>query len=142
MARIAIVPEKLGVPFGNPRTPFSLGMAAEGSRMLFVSGMAGIDSSWQPVSSDIRAQTEQTFENICAILNSGGASLNDVVKLTIFLKSVKDYPAVNEVRARYFKAPYPASTCVEVSNFVLDGLLVEIDAVAVIGARAPTRHSC
>lgn len=132
MSKRALSSPALGPPFGTAATPFSLGIVAEGKRVVFVSGMAGIDGTWKPVSLDVTAQAEQTLENIKAILSSAGGSLDDVVKVTIFLTSVDDYAKVNAVRARYFRPPYPASSCVEVSKLVVDGLRVEIEAIAVL----------
>ena len=132
MSKRALTTETLGAPVGNRATPFSLGIVAEGKRVVFVSGMVGIDRSWKPVSLDVTKQTEQTLENVKAILASAGGTLDDVVKITIFLTSIGDYPKVSAVRARYFKEPYPASSCVEVSKLVVEGLRVEIETIAML----------
>ena len=72
------------------------------------------------------------LDNIRRVLAAGGATLDDVVKVTVFLANVDDRPRVNEVRQAYFGANRPASTLVEVSRLAFPGLLVEIEAVAVV----------
>jgi 2-iminobutanoate/2-iminopropanoate deaminase len=84
---------------------------------------------------DVVAQTRQVLENIRQVLHAGGATLDDVVKVTVYLANVDDRPRINDVRQAYFGANRPASTLVEVSRLALPGLLVEIEAVAVVPRR-------
>ena len=81
--------------------------------------------------NDIKAQTRQTFENIKKILSEVGATMDDVVKVTVFLKNTSDYQGMNEVRREYFPSNPPASSAVTISDFMLPGLLVEIEAIAI-----------
>ena len=102
---------------------------------IYVSGQVALDGDGRLVGpGDVVAQTRQVLDNIRRVLAAGGATLDDVVKVTVYLANVDDRPRVNEVRQAYFGANRPASTLVEVSRLALPGLLVEIEAVAVVSA--------
>ena len=81
---------------------------------------------------DIRAQTRQCIENLKAVLKAGGATLEHVVKVTVFVTDMEHLSAVHEVRAEYFKEKYPASTLVEVSRLTNQDCMIEIEAIAVM----------
>ena len=103
---------------------------------VYVSGQVALDGDGRLVGpGDVVAQTRQVLENIRRVLAAGGATLDDVVKVTVYLANVDDRPRVNEVRQAYFGANRPASTLVEISRLALPGLLVEIEAVAVVPPR-------
>jgi reactive intermediate/imine deaminase len=103
---------------------------------IYVSGQVALDGQGRLVGpGDVVAQARQALENVKAVLAAGGATLDDVVKVTVYLADVDDRPRVNEVRKAYFGANRPASTLVEVSRLALPGLLVEIEAIAVAPRR-------
>ena len=107
--------------------------AVRAGDLLFVSGCIAVDAEGRLVGGDdAAAQARQVFANLVAALEAGGASLADVVKVTVFLTDVGDRAAVNEVRKEQFGATRPASTLVEVSKLVLEGARVEIEAVALV----------
>ena len=107
--------------------------AVRAGNLLFVSGCIAVDGDGRLVGGDDAvAQTRQVFVNLEATLAAAGASIHDVVKVTVFLTDVRDRAAVNEVRRERFGATRPASTLVEVSSLVLDGARVEIEAVALL----------
>lgn len=107
--------------------------AVRAGELLFVSGCIAVDGDGALVGGDdVVAQTRQVFANLTAALAAAGASLQDIVKVTVYLTDVRDRAAVNTVREERFGDTRPASTLVEVSNLVLDGARVEIDAVAVL----------
>jgi reactive intermediate/imine deaminase len=107
--------------------------AVRAGDLLFVSGCIAVDGDGTLVGGDDPvAQTRQVFANLVAALEAGGASIADVVKVTVFLTDVGDRAAVNEVRKEVFGDVRPASTLVEVSALVLPGARVEIEAVALI----------
>lgn len=82
---------------------------------------------------DIRAQTTQTMENVKTVLEVAGATIDDVVKVTVYVTNVEEQlAAIHEVRAQYFESDYPASTLVEVKSLVSEDLLIEIEAIAVV----------
>ena len=81
---------------------------------------------------DVAGQTRQVFENIRAVLAESGATLDDVVKITIFAADIRYRDEINRVRTEVFKPPYPASTQVAVASLVDPEWLVEIEAVAFV----------
>ncbi len=81
---------------------------------------------------DVEAQTEKVLENVVTVLEAAGGSLDDVVKVTVFITDMGQYDRIHEVRRRFFREPYPASSMVEVSALIDPRLLVEVEAVAVI----------
>ena len=116
----------------DPYEPFRLALGYRVGDLLFVSGQAGIDELGQVVGpGDFDAQAERTFRNLERVLAAGGSSLANVVKVTIFLTDMANFPKVVELRGRWFTPPYPADTIVEVTSLALPELELEIEAVAV-----------
>lgn len=108
--------------------PYSQAIKYE--NLIFISGQIAIDPKTQElIKSDIKKQTERIMENIKAILEEAGLSLNHVIKTTIYLKDINDFPALNEVYGKYFTEHKPARATIEVSNLP-KGALVEIEAIA------------
>ena len=108
--------------------PYSQGVVVDG--WLWTAGQVALDPATGKLSGDDAAtQARRALRNLQAVLESAGAGFESVVRTTIYLTSMDDYPAVNEVYAGFFKEPYPARACVEVSRLPA-GALVEIDAVA------------
>jgi len=108
--------------------PYSQAIKANG--MVFTSGQIPIDPSTnQLISGDISAQTERVLNNVSAILESAGTSLQKVVKTTVFLKNMSEFAQMNEVYARFFGTNPPARSTVEVARLPKD-VLVEIDVIA------------
>jgi 2-iminobutanoate/2-iminopropanoate deaminase len=113
--------------------PYSQGVIANG--FLFTAGQIALDpGSGQVIAGDVVAQTEQAFRNLAAILGTAGASWTDVVKATVFLMDMRDFPKVNDVYARVMGDARPARSTVQVSGLPR-GVLVEIDLVAALPAR-------
>ena len=111
-----------------PVGPYSQAILA--GPLLFCSGQISIDPATnQVVKGPIEDQTRQVLENLKAVLAAGGADLGAVVRTTIFLRRMDDFPKVNEVYGRYFEKPAPARATVEVSRLPKD-VDVEIDAIA------------
>lgn len=108
---------------------------AKAGRTLYVSGQIATDASGAVVGEgDIEAQARQVFANLEAALAAGGASLSQVVKITVFMTDVAQLAKFRMVRDSRFGANPPASSLVEVSRLVRPELLIEIEAVAVIEA--------
>jgi 2-iminobutanoate/2-iminopropanoate deaminase len=100
--------------------------------LVYTAGQVAIDPALgKLVGEDAPAQAEQALRNLAAILEAAGTSLENVVKTTVFLDSMDDYKAVNEVYGRFFSKNPPARSAVEVARLPL-GALVEIEAVAVV----------
>ena len=105
--------------------------------MLFISGQAAIDGNGQLVGvGNFDAQAEQVFANLQRVLHAGGSSLSNVIKVTIFLRDMSNFPKIVELRGRYFTPPYPADTIVEVTSLYSPEALIEIEAIAVVDEAA------
>ena len=116
----------------NPQGPYSHGVRARG--FLYVSGQAALDpATSQSMPGTVGEETRRTIENIKAILEAGGATLQDVVKCTVFLADIRDFAAMNAVYAEYFGHAKPARTTVQAS-LPAAGLQVEIDCIAYVGS--------
>ena len=114
--------------------PYSQGIVAQGT-MVFTAGQVGFDpATGALVGGDVKTQTRRALENVKAILEKGGATLQSVVKTTVFLKEMGEFAAMNEVYAEFFPAPAPARSTVEVSRLPRDAR-VEIEAIAVVERR-------
>lgn len=115
-----------------PVGPYNQAIAASGE-MLFVAGQIPLDpDSGTLVGSDVAAQTRQALNNMKAILEAAGASLDSVVKTSVFLKDMNDFAAMNEVYAQYFNdEDAPARACVQVARLPKDAL-VEVECIAVL----------
>ncbi|WP_234555318.1 RidA family protein [Thermus caliditerrae] len=107
--------------------PYSQAVRAGG--LVFVSGQISLRPDGTLVEGDIRAQTEQVMENLKAVLEAAGSSLARVVQTACFLADMEDFPAFNEVYARYFQAPYPARATVAVKALP-KGVRVEVACIA------------
>lgn len=117
----------------QPIGPYSVGALDATSGLLFLSGQTPIDpATGALVAGDVGAQTRRVFANLERVLDAAGASLADVIKVNVYLTSMADFPALNEVYARVFEAPYPARTTVAVAELPL-GAQVEIELVARAG---------
>ncbi len=113
--------------------PYSQGVVANG--FLFTAGQIALDpATTQVVPGDVVAQAEQVFRNLAAVLDTVGASWGDVVKSTVYLMDMADFPRVNEVYGRAMGDARPARSTVQVSGLPR-GVLVEIDLVVAIPAR-------
>ena len=118
------------VPKGSapPLAPYSPG--AKAGNVVYVSGTLAIDKEGKSVGvGDARAQTRFILESIRTVLEAAGGSLRDVAFNHIFLKDLKDYPAMNEVYREFFRAQPPARYCIR-ADLVKPEFLVEIAAVA------------
>jgi 2-iminobutanoate/2-iminopropanoate deaminase len=110
--------------------PYSQAIKAGG--FVFVSGQIPIDPATGLIAqSEVAAQTDRVLQNLKAVLTAAGSSLDNVVKTTVFLKSMGDFAAMNEVYARFWKKAPPARSTVEVSRLPKD-VLVEIDVIALV----------
>ena len=111
----------------------SQGVKVPAGNLVFVSGQVARNAQGELVGlGDIKAQTRQTLENVRSVLEAAGATMDDVVKVTVFVTNVAEhFSQIHEVRAEFFKKDYPASTLVEVRSLANKDLLIEIEAVAV-----------
>jgi 2-iminobutanoate/2-iminopropanoate deaminase len=112
-----------------PIGPYS--QAVECGGMVYCSGQIPLDPSSGLIigEGDVEAQTRQVMKNIAAVLTKADLGFKNVVKTTIFLKSMADFPKVNPIYAESFEAPFPARSTVEVARLPKD-VLVEIEVIA------------
>lgn len=108
--------------------PYSQGV--KGGNIIFTSGQLPIDPATGELLTEIKAATRQSLENVKAILEEAGATLENVVKVSIFIADMNDFGKVNEVYAEYFSNHKPARSCVEVAKLPKDGV-IEIEAIAI-----------
>lgn len=108
--------------------PYS--QAVKFGNLIFVSGQVALNPKTNNIiDGDIKVQTKEIFNRLEKILEAAGASLNDILKVNVYLKSMGDFPAMNEVYATYFQKPYPARATVEVARLP-KGALIEVDCIA------------
>jgi 2-iminobutanoate/2-iminopropanoate deaminase len=122
--RIAINTEHAPRPVG----PYSQAII-EGD-FIFLAGQGpGNPVTGQLEFGDVASETRRTFENIKAVLEAAGSSLDKVVKCNVYLRDIKDFAAMNEVYATYFTAPFPARTTIQ-AGALPNGIAVEIECIA------------
>ena len=117
----------------TPKAPAAIGpyvQAILAGNTLFSSGQLGLIPETGALPEGVEAQTRQSLANIRAILDEAGFQTTDLVKTTVFIKDMGDFPTVNAVYAAFFGDHKPARSCVEVARLPKDGL-VEIEFVAV-----------
>lgn len=110
--------------------PYS--QAIKNGNMIFISGQVPFDPiTMEIIAGGAKEQTSRALESLTEILAEAGASLNDVVKTTVFIKDMNDFANINEIYASYFGEHKPARSCVEVARLPRD-VKVEIEAIAII----------
>lgn len=125
-----ITTDKLAVPNGH----FSQATAIEArGKLLFISGMTARTRDGTVAGiGDVELQTRQVCENLKAAAEAAGGSLDDIVRVDVYVRNMEHFPIIHKVRREYFKEPVPASTMVEVSKMVSADYLIEISAIAVL----------
>ena len=124
MARETFTSDRIGPAAG----PFS--QAVRGGDALYLSGQVGRDpATGRLAEGGVAAQAEQALRNLAAVLEAAGRTLDDVIRVGVYLTDMGDFAAMNEVYARAFEPPYPARTTIGVAALPL-GAAVEIDLVA------------
>ena len=126
MDKVILSSNQVAKPFGI----FSQGVKV--GNLVFASGQISKNAKGEVVGKgDIRAQTRQCIENLKYVLEAGGATLENVVKVTVYVTDMENLKAIHEVRAEYFKEKYPASSLIEVSRLTNQECMVEIEAIAI-----------
>jgi len=115
----------------DPLAPYRISQAFRVGDLVSTSGQAAIDRDGNLVGvGDFAAQAEQVFANLAEVLEAGGSSLAQVIKVTIYLTDMARFPDIVALRERHFTPPYPADTIVEVKALALPELEIEIEATA------------
>lgn len=115
----------------SPNAPAAIGTYSQGVKVgetVYLAGQIGLDPATMQLANGIDAQIERVFENILAVAAEAGGSLDEVIKVTVYLTDLGNFAKVNEVMARYFSEPYPARAVVGVAALPR-GALVEVDAI-------------
>ncbi len=119
---------------GAPAAAGPYSQAIRAGDLVFTAGQLGLDpSSGEFAADDVAGQAERALANLAAILDAAGSGLDRLVKVTVFLAEISDWPAVNEVYARNIPQPFPARSAFAVKDLP-KGARVEIEAVATVGA--------
>ena len=116
----------------TPNAPAAIGPYSQGINigdMVFTSGQLPVNPATGEAVTEIKAATKQSLENVKAVLEQAGSSLDKVVKVVVFIKDMNDFAQVNEVYGQYFTENAPARSCVEVARLPKD-CVVEIEAIA------------
>ncbi len=126
MTKKIIKTDKASLPVG----PYNQGVST--GSLIYTAGQIPLDKAGNMVPGGIKEQTKQVLENVKAVVEAGGSTLDNVIKATVFLKDLNDFAGMNEVYGQYFKAENaPARTTIQVARIPKDSL-VEIEVVAVI----------
>lgn len=122
-------------PIQTDRAPAAIGpysQAVRSGQTVFLSGQIPLDpATGEVVAGDIEAQTRRAFDNLKAVCETAGGSLDDVQRLGLYLTDLSQFAAVNAVMAEYFSAPFPARSTIEVSGLP-KGVMFEVDAILVL----------
>lgn len=124
--------KKIVAPKELPK-PVGYSQAVRVGNFLFISGQISEDSKGEIVGEgNFEKQARQVFENLRAVVNAEGGSLENIVKVTVHLTDMNNLAKFREIRSEYFKRDYPASTLIEVKSLISKKLLIEIDAIAAL----------
>ncbi|MBF0709578.1 MULTISPECIES: RidA family protein [Bacillales] len=110
--------------------PYSQGMIV--NNIFYSSGQIPLKADGTLIDGAIEDQTHQVFQNVKAVLEAAGSSLENVVKTTVYIKDMNQFSAINEIYGEYFNAHKPARSCVEVARLPKDAL-IEIEVIALVG---------
>ncbi len=117
----------------TPHAPAAIGpysQALRSGNMVFVSGQIPVDPATGTMADTVEAQAKQAMTNLKNVLMAAGLRMDQIIKTTVFLADLKDFPTVNAVYESFFHAPYPARSCVQVAG-IPKGALVEIECIAI-----------
>ena len=118
--------------------PFKIALGYRVGDVIILSGQGSIDREGNVVGvGDFDAQAEQVFDNLDFVLRVAGSSFRNVINVNVFVTDMSYFPRFMELRQKYFEAPYPADTIVEVNALALPELMIEIQAIAVVDEVRP-----
>jgi reactive intermediate/imine deaminase len=113
---------------GAPAAIGTYSQAVRAGDTVYLSGQIGLDPETMQMAEGIDAQTHRVFRNLSAVADAAGMSLNDAVRMTVYLTDLAHFARVNEIMAQYVREPYPARAAVGVAGLPR-GALVEVDAI-------------
>ncbi|WP_035711684.1 RidA family protein [Salibacterium aidingense] len=118
----------------TPEAPEAIGPYSQGiivNNIFYSSGQIPLTPQGEMVEGGVQEQTRQVFQNVQAVLKEAGASLETVIKATVFIKNMDEFPLINEIYGEYFDQHQPARSCVEVAKLPKDAL-IEIEVTALV----------
>lgn len=119
-------------PIKTDKAPAAIGAYSQGVKVgqfIFTSGQLPLNPETGELETDIRKATKQSLENVKGIIESAGSSMDKVIKVTVFLRDLEDFAAMNEVYSTYFSTNPPARSAVQVARIPKDAI-IEIEAIA------------
>jgi reactive intermediate/imine deaminase len=116
---------------GAPQAIGTYSQAVRAGNTVYCSGQIGLDPQTMQMVDGIDAQIRRVFDNLKAVAEAAGGTLNDAVRFTVYLTDLRHFAKVNEIMATYLKEPYPARAAIGVASLPRDAL-VEIDAIMVV----------
>lgn len=120
----------------DPMEQFNISQGFRVGDLVIVSGQTANNEHGVLIGeNDFDAQAEQVFKNLDMVLKAGGASLDSVIKVTIYLTDMSYFPKIVELRKQYFSKPYPADTIVEINALASPEFMIEIEAVALVNGK-------
>ena len=123
------MPKKVIEVTGAPKPVGPYSLAVRVGDLVYLSGQGGVDPSSGKFAQDIKAQTKRTLENLQIVLKSAGLTMEDVFKVSVFLKNPSDFQSMNEIYKTFFPNNPPVRTTI-VTGLLFPEMLIEIDAVA------------
>ena len=121
----------MSMVISTDKAPAAIGpysQAIEVNGMVFTSGVIPVDPQTGVIPATIEEQANQAFSNLKNLIEASGATIDKVIKTTVFIKEMNDFGKINEIYATYFKEPFPARSCVEVARLPKD-VMLEVEAV-------------
>jgi reactive intermediate/imine deaminase len=123
----------LNPPTLSTPTGYTHVVQVHGGRTIYIAGQVALDQSGNLVGKgDFAAQTTQVFENLKSALAAGGATFDNLVKVTTFVTDLSQMQTLRSIRAKYYGKNAPASTLVQITKLASDDLMIEIEAIAVV----------
>lgn len=123
------------IAISTAAAPAAIGTYSQALRCgdtIYLSGQIGLDPATMQLAEGVDAQLKRVFDNLKAVAEAAGGTLDDAVKLTVYLTDLAHFAKVNEIMARYFNQPYPARAAIGVASLPR-AALIEVDAILVIG---------
>ncbi len=123
------------IAISTAAAPAAIGTYSQALRCgdtIYLSGQIGLDPATMQLAEGVDAQLKRVFDNLKAVAEAAGGTLDDAVKLTVYLTDLAHFAKVNEIMARYFNQPYPARAASGVASLPR-AALIEVDAILVIG---------
>ena len=123
----------IATPEAKPVANYKMATRLEGGRLLYIAGQVAWDASGNIAGKgDVRVQARQVFQNLRGVLQAAGGDLKDLMKITTYITTIENFPAVAEARSEVFRGELPASTLIVVKALFHPDFLIEVEGVAAV----------